>query len=230
VALGARILARRAADFPARWSSVTFRPDRKSRAVGMIRDQVTGAELTSQQKSDVDVRVEPGGAASGQRQDGDTLAKSYRYLRTAMVGLLVCLAVAVVYRSWRQGDLLGSVSAYYYTPAQAIFVGALIGLGTCMIALKRTTPVEDVFLNPAACSRPSSRSFPQLVTLTTGRRSVPARRRTLRCSPRRRRPSWTAPRSRHWPTPPRRTWRTPSSSWVPSVSSPPCSLRCETGR
>ena len=38
-------------------------------------------------------------------------------------------------------------SAYYYTPAQAIFVGALIGLAACMIALKGTTPVEDVFLN-----------------------------------------------------------------------------------
>jgi hypothetical protein len=103
--------------------------------------------VTSQQQSDVDVRVEPGGAAAGQWQDGDILAKSYRYLRTAMVGLLVCLAVAVVYQSWRQGHLLGSVSAYYYTPAQAIFVGALVGLGACMIALKGTTPVEDVFLN-----------------------------------------------------------------------------------
>jgi hypothetical protein len=42
---------------------------------------------------------------------------------------------------------LGSVSAYYYTPAQAFFVGGLIGLGACMIALKGTTPVEDLFLN-----------------------------------------------------------------------------------
>jgi hypothetical protein len=54
----------------------------------------------------------------------------------------------VFYQTWRQGfDLLSSVSAYYYTPAQAIFVGALIGLGACMIALKGTTGVEDVFLN-----------------------------------------------------------------------------------
>jgi hypothetical protein len=101
--------------------------------------------LTSE--SDVEVRAAPSGAPGGQQQDSDILAKSYRYLRTAMVGLLVCLAAAVVYQSWRQGDLLGSVSAYYYTPAQAIFVGALIGLAACMIALKGTTPVEDVFLN-----------------------------------------------------------------------------------
>ena len=74
--------------------------------------------------------------------------KSYRYLRTAMVALLVGLGAAVFYQTWRQGfHLLGSVSAYYYTPAQAMFVGGLIGLGACMIALKGTTTVEDVALN-----------------------------------------------------------------------------------
>jgi hypothetical protein len=35
-------------------------------------------------------------ATAAQRQVSDTLAKSYRYLRLAMVGLLLCLAVAVV--------------------------------------------------------------------------------------------------------------------------------------
>ncbi len=63
-----------------------------------------------------------------------------------MVGLLVCLGVAVGYQTWRQGGFLGSVSAYYYTPAQAIFVGSLIGVAACMIALKGTTGAEDVFL------------------------------------------------------------------------------------
>lgn len=81
-------------------------------------------------------------------QDNDTWVKSYCYVRTAMVGLLIGLGVAVFYQIWLQGwHLLGSVSAYYYTPAQAIFVGALIGLGACMIALKGTNDVEDVFLN-----------------------------------------------------------------------------------
>lgn len=78
----------------------------------------------------------------------DVQVKSYRYLRTAMVGLLVALGAAVFYQAWRQGfHLLPSVSAYYYTPAQAIFVGALIGLSACMIALRGTTGFEDVVLN-----------------------------------------------------------------------------------
>src|SRR5919108_2938711 len=104
--------------------------------------------MTAQQKSDVDGRHEPAGATAARQQGSDSLAKSYRYLRLAMVGLLLCLAVAVLIQSWRQGgNFLGSVSAYYYTPAQAIFVGGLIGLGACMIALQGTTTVQDVSLN-----------------------------------------------------------------------------------
>lgn len=78
----------------------------------------------------------------------DSRVKTYRYLRTAIVALLIGLGVAVGYQTWFQDwHLLSSVSAYYYTPAQAIFVGALIGLGACMVALKGTTPTEDVLLN-----------------------------------------------------------------------------------
>jgi hypothetical protein len=101
--------------------------------------------MTSPQQPDL--HDELAGAAADQQQDSDTLAKSYRYLRLAMVGLLLCLAMAVLYQSVRQGNLLGSVSAYYYTPAQAFFVGGLIGLGACMIALKGTNIVEDAALN-----------------------------------------------------------------------------------
>ncbi len=78
----------------------------------------------------------------------DVQVKSYRYLRTAMVGLLIALAAAVFYQLWRQRfHVLSSVSAYYYTPAQAMFVGGLIGLGACMIALRGATGFEDVGLN-----------------------------------------------------------------------------------
>jgi hypothetical protein len=81
------------------------------------------------------------------RGDPEALRKSYNYVRTAMVALLVGLAVAVFFETARQGFFLASVSAYYYTPAQAMFVGSLVGLGACMIALRGTTEAEDLFLN-----------------------------------------------------------------------------------
>jgi hypothetical protein len=79
--------------------------------------------------------------------DDDTVARSYRYLRLALVALLISMAASVFYQSRRQGSFLASVSAYYYTPAQGIFVGALVGVGACMIALRGTTSVEAVALN-----------------------------------------------------------------------------------
>jgi len=104
--------------------------------------------IMTPQNSGGDGRDEHPSAEAGERRDSDIVAESYRYLRLAMVGLLACLAAAVGYQSVRQGwPPLGSVSAYYYTPAQAFFVAGLIGLGACMIALKGTTPIEDIFLN-----------------------------------------------------------------------------------
>jgi hypothetical protein len=115
----------------------------RSRDLGHL----AGGEMTFEQTADVDGDDEAGGAAAAQEQDSDTLARSYRYLRLAMVGLLLCVAIAVLIQSGHQHwHLLGSVSAYYYTPAQAVFVGGLIGLGACMIALKGKT-AEDVALN-----------------------------------------------------------------------------------
>jgi len=75
--------------------------------------------------------------------------KSYRYLRTALVLLLVGLGAAVLWETYTSATVLSSVSAYYYTPAQPIFVAALIGLAACAIALRGTNAVEDVALNLA---------------------------------------------------------------------------------
>jgi|tagenome__1003787_1003787.scaffolds.fasta_scaffold20979464_5 hypothetical protein len=78
----------------------------------------------------------------------DVREKTYTFLRMTLVALLVGLGVAVIWQTYRQGwQILDSVSAYYYTPAQPIFVGALIGLGACMIALRGGNTPEEVFLN-----------------------------------------------------------------------------------
>lgn len=76
--------------------------------------------------------------------------RSHLYLRTAMMCLLLALGVGVLYQTWAQDlHLLSSVSAYYHTPAQTVFVGSLIGFGACLIALRGRTDAEDLFLNLA---------------------------------------------------------------------------------
>jgi hypothetical protein len=84
------------------------------------------------------------------------IVKTYRYLRIAMVSLVVALGVAVAHEMIeKKGNCFQtSISAYWYTPAQAIFVGTLIAIGVCLIALKGNTEWEDIFLNCAGMLAP----------------------------------------------------------------------------
>jgi hypothetical protein len=75
--------------------------------------------------------------------------KTYRYLRLGMVVLLAGLACAVVIEWGDTGRrcFQTSISAYYYTPAQGIFVATLVAIGVCMVVIKGNTDGEDVLLN-----------------------------------------------------------------------------------
>jgi hypothetical protein len=79
----------------------------------------------------------------------DSAIKTYRYLRLAMVNVILLLALSVAVEWWKTGRecFQTSISAYYYTPVQAVFVGALISIGVCMFAIKGNTRWEDVLLN-----------------------------------------------------------------------------------
>jgi hypothetical protein len=72
---------------------------------------------------------------------------TYRYLRWVMVAALVALFASVLIQSILTGCWLGSVSAYYYTPARTVFVGGLVAFGASLIAYKGRAPEEDVALN-----------------------------------------------------------------------------------
>jgi len=100
--------------------------------------------------------------------------KTYRYLRLAMIAMIGLLATSLVIEWWKTGRscLQTSISAYYYTPAQAIFVGTLITIGACMVVLKGSTEPEDILLNVAGMLAPAVALVP-----TPGQgscRSVPA--------------------------------------------------------
>ncbi|WP_035936766.1 hypothetical protein [Knoellia aerolata] len=83
--------------------------------------------------------------------------RTYRYLRLSLVGLVLLLLLAV----WLErltGEAanrrLGSISAYYYTPARSVFVGALVAIGISLVAIVGRRGFEDTALNIAGMLAP----------------------------------------------------------------------------
>jgi hypothetical protein len=88
--------------------------------------------------------------------EADYAIRTWRYLRLAMVTVVVGLGASVAYE-WVKAPgtcFQGSISAYWYTPVQAYFVGALITVGVCLVCLKGNSPVEDALLNLAGLLAP----------------------------------------------------------------------------
>lgn len=81
--------------------------------------------------------------------------RTYTALRLGSVGVIAVLAIAIIREYHSAGDCLqGSISAYYYTPVQSVFVGTLLALGLVMIVLWGKTAFEDGFLNLAGLLAP----------------------------------------------------------------------------
>lgn len=82
--------------------------------------------------------------------------KTYRYLRIGIVAAVVLLGASVLLERGKvaAGCWQTSISAYYYTPARAVFVGALMAIGLSLIVIKGNTGLEDGFLNAAGMLAP----------------------------------------------------------------------------
>jgi hypothetical protein len=80
--------------------------------------------------------------------------KTYRYLRLAIVVVVMAAVASVVLERFHTECWQESISAYYYTPVHSVFVGALVALGVSMIAIKGSTDVEDMLLNVAGVLAP----------------------------------------------------------------------------
>lgn len=78
----------------------------------------------------------------------DTSVATYRFLRLAMVVLVVLLLVAVMRERLAAGTRCfeTTISAYYYTPVQGVFTASLVALGVCMIVIKAADAAEDLAL------------------------------------------------------------------------------------
>ncbi len=82
--------------------------------------------------------------------------RTYGYLRLALAGLVLLLFGSVVLEWGATGFecLQTSISAYWHTPARAVFVGVLVTMGVCLVALRGNTPGEDIALNFAGMLAP----------------------------------------------------------------------------
>ena len=80
---------------------------------------------------------------------GTDVVYTYRYLRGGMVALLLMLVFSVAFQVVVAADgcVLGSISAYYFTPARTVLVGALFALGALLIVNKARSHEEDVLLD-----------------------------------------------------------------------------------
>jgi hypothetical protein len=79
---------------------------------------------------------------------------SYRYLRLAIVVVVSSLVASVVIERAHASCWQESISAYYYTPVHAMFVGTLVAIGVCLIAVKGRDGWEDTLLNVAGMLAP----------------------------------------------------------------------------
>jgi hypothetical protein len=85
---------------------------------------------------------------------GNAAIVTYRYLRIGMVGVVVLLGVSILIERSQVDCWQTSVSAYYYTPVRAIFVGGLLAIALALIVIKGSTPWEDATLNAAGMLAP----------------------------------------------------------------------------
>nr|UXE44600.1 hypothetical protein Hi04_10k_c2835_00004 [uncultured bacterium] len=86
----------------------------------------------------------------------DDAVKTYRYVRLTMVVLVLGLAASIVVERLKvhPGCFQHSISAYYYTPVRGMFVGGLVAVGACLIAVRGNSDVEDAILNLAGVLAP----------------------------------------------------------------------------
>ncbi|HEX4558760.1 MAG TPA: hypothetical protein VH166_06150 [Mycobacterium sp.] len=82
-------------------------------------------------------------------QSRDFFLDTYRYLRGGMAVMIVMLGASVIGERLDATCWQGSISAYYYTSAHAVFIAALCSIGTQLIVYKGSTDTEDTLLNLA---------------------------------------------------------------------------------
>lgn len=79
----------------------------------------------------------------------DTHALTYSWLRWLLALLPGVLFIVTVGTAVAQGELEGSISAYYWGPVRDVFVGVMIAIAALLVAYQGATTMEDYNLNGA---------------------------------------------------------------------------------
>jgi hypothetical protein len=95
---------------------------------------------------------EPPAGQPAESQCDEYAIRTYRYVRVLIVALTIGLLTAVIVEWTTANCQLGSLSAYYYTPARGMFTGGLIGV--CLVAIRGENDFQDGLLNVAGLFGP----------------------------------------------------------------------------
>jgi hypothetical protein len=96
----------------------------------------------------MDPEIRPRRAHNG-AMTRDTALDTYRYLRGGIPVMLIMLGAALVIERARATCWQTSISAYYFTLAHSVFIGAVCVIGALLIVYKGSKDTEDVLLNLA---------------------------------------------------------------------------------
>ncbi len=104
----------------------------------------------------------------------DSAARTYNYLRIAIVASVLLLGIAIAVELVKHEGTVcdsistcGSISAFYYTPVHAAFVGTLVAVGVALVAIKGRPGPEDTLLNLAGALAPVVAFVPTPLSPTT---------------------------------------------------------------
>lgn len=93
----------------------------------------------------------PSGPATFCAAPADYIVQTYFVLRMVIAGGTLLLPVALLV--WVAVDpelaMMGSLSAFYYSPARGLFVGILVAIGVALVAYRGYTRGENALLNAA---------------------------------------------------------------------------------
>lgn len=83
------------------------------------------------------------------RSGNDVALDTYRFLRGGMVVMAVLLGAALAVERAHATCWQTSISAYYFTTAHAVFIGALFAIGAMLIVYQGASDTENTLLNLA---------------------------------------------------------------------------------